>query len=200
MPQISRARALVYALAVLALLVVAGQFVLRKSDGHAARASVAGAGSEAHALHASHAPARRLYVHVAGAVQRPGLYRLRDGSRVQDAVDRAGGAKPKADLSLVNLAAPVVDGQQVLVPTRGQAQAAVGTSGATPGAGLVVKVHLNSATLEQLDVLPGIGPVTAQKILDYRTEHGAFTSVGELDSVSGIGPATMEELKPLVDL
>jgi competence protein ComEA len=141
-----------------------------------------------------------LYVHVAGAVRRPGLYRLRDGSRVQDAVDRAGGVKPKADLSLVNLAAPVVDGQQVLVPTRGQAQAAVGMSGVASGTGLVLKVHLNSATLEQLDALPGIGPVTAQKILDYRTEHGAFKSVGELDSVSGIGPATMEELKPLVDL
>ena len=200
MPQISRARALVYALAALAFLVVAGQFVLRKSDGQAARAGAAAAGSEAGALHASHTPVRRLYVHVAGAVRRPGLYRLRDGSRVQDAVDRAGGVKPKADLSLVNLAAPVVDGQQVLVPTRGQAQAAVGMSGVASGTGLVLKVHLNSATLEQLDALPGIGPVTGQKILDYRTEHGAFKSVGELDSVSGIGPATMEELKPFVDL
>jgi competence protein ComEA len=108
----------------------------------------------------------------------------------------------------VNLAAPVADGQQVLVPVRGSgAPTSTPEAAATsPGAGVGVagsvggRVHLNSATLEQLDALPGIGPVTAQKILDYRAEHGAFSSVDELDAVPGIGPARMEQLRPLVDL
>jgi competence protein ComEA len=100
----------------------------------------------------------------------------------------------------VNLAAPVADGQQVLVPARGDPGAAAGGTGApgTPAAG--GKVHLNSATLEDLDTLPGVGPVTAQQILDYRSANGAFGSVDELDAVPGIGPATLEQLRPLVDL
>jgi len=134
-------------------------------------------------------------------VRKPGLYRLREGSRTADAIRQAGGAKPKAALELVNLASPVADGQQVRVPARGDSgpteAAAGGVSGSTPPGG---KIHLNSATLEQLDTLPGIGPVTAQKILAYRTEHGAFQAVEELDAVPGIGPARLEELKTLVDL
>jgi competence protein ComEA len=109
----------------------------------------------------------------------------------------AGGPKPKAALELINLAAPVADGQQVIVPLKGKG----GVVGATDVPGAPPQpVHLNSATLEELDTLPGIGPVTAQKILDYRTEHGAFSSVDELDSVPGIGPARLAELKELVDL
>jgi competence protein ComEA len=102
----------------------------------------------------------------------------------------------------VNLAAPVADGQQVLIPLRGQATGGAATAAGSPGAGAATaqKVHLNSATLEELDTLPGVGPVTAQKILDYRTDHGAFQTVDELDAVSGIGPARMAEIKPLVDL
>jgi competence protein ComEA len=115
---------------------------------------------------------------------------------VDDAISKAGGPKPKAALELVNLAAPVADGQQIIVPSRRQAaQVVAGVAGAPGG-----RVHLNSATLEQLDELPGIGPVTAQKILDYRSEHGAFGSVDELDAVPGIGPATLDELRDLVDL
>jgi competence protein ComEA len=124
------------------------------------------------------APARKLLVHVVGAVHRPGLYRLDEGSRVDDAIRAAGGPKPKAALDLVNLAAPVADGQQVIVPVRGRG----GGAATGPGAALGVPpgpVHLNTATLEELDTLPGVGPVTAQKILDYRTEHGAFSSVEE---------------------
>jgi competence protein ComEA len=137
-------------------------------------------------------------VDVVGAVRRPGLYRLTQGARIADAVGRAGGATPKADLALINLAAPLADGEQVVVPRRGTgalaAPAGTGSAGAPAGG----PVHLSTATLEQLDSLPGIGPVTAQKILDYRQQHGAFTSVDELDAVPGIGPARLDQLKDLV--
>jgi competence protein ComEA len=146
------------------------------------------------------APPARAVVHVVGAVRRPGLYRLGQGSRVADAVARAGGATRKADLSLVNLAALVSDGEQVVVPRRGSAVAAGGASaGASGPSGIPTgPVHLNGATVDQLDALPGVGPVTAQKIVDYRQKHGAFTSVDELDAVSGIGPARLDQLRDLV--
>ena len=139
-------------------------------------------------------------VDVVGAVRRPGLYRLEQGARIADAVARAGGASAKADLALINLAAPLADGEQVVVPKRG-APGATGTgggSGTSAGVAPTGPVHLSTATLEQLDSLPGIGPVTAQKILDYRQQHGAFTSVDELDAVPGIGPARLDQLKDLV--
>lgn len=190
MPAFSRRRALVYALALLAALALAGSYAFGREGPEATT-------SQAPVLSAEPAPVRELVVHVVGAVREPGLYELREGSRVDDAIERAGGAKPKAALELVNLASPVADGQQVVVPLRGSAST---TSGGSPGvagaAGGVV--HLNSATLEDLDTLPGIGPVTAQKIIDYRTANGAFASVDELDAVPGIGPATLEELRPHV--
>jgi competence protein ComEA len=189
MPQISRARALVYIAVLIVALLLAGRLAFRKAQ-PAARVAPA-------ALRAEPAPVRKLLVHVVGAVRTPGLYRLDDGSRVDDAIRAAGGAKPKAALDAINLAAPVADGQQVIVPVRerGTAPPGVASSGTTAG-----PVHLNTATLEELDTLPGIGPVTAQKILDYRDEHGAFSSVDELDAVPGIGPARLAELKKLVDL
>jgi competence protein ComEA len=134
----------------------------------------------------------RVTVDVTGAVRRPGLYRLPDGSRVADALDRAGGPTHKAFLEAVNLAAPLADGQQVLVPRK----AANGV--AAPPASSTGPVSLSAATVEQLDTLPGVGPVTAEKIIDYRDAHGAFRSVEELDAVPGIGPATVEELRELV--
>ena len=138
-----------------------------------------------------------LVVDVAGAVRRPGLYRLRPGSRIDDAIASAGGPTAKAQLETVNLAAPVADGEQIVVPGRGMAGAA--TAGA-PDAGTSpsAPLDLNSASLEQLENLPGIGPVTAQKILDYRQQHGAFHAVAELQGVPGIGPAHMAQLKGLV--
>jgi competence protein ComEA len=150
-------------------------------------------------------PARALLVvDVVGEVRRPGLYKLRDGARIADAVRRAGGASRKADLAALNLAAPLVDGIQILVPGRAPpaaASAAGGTDGG-PGAGgagaPTLPVSLSSATVEELDQLPGVGPVTAQKIVDYRTAHGPFASVDDLDAVPGIGPTRIEQLRDLV--
>ena len=133
-----------------------------------------------------------LVVDVAGAVRLPGLHRLAQGKRVADAVAAAGGATAKAELALVNLAAPLADGEQIVVPVRGSAAAAAGGSAAS------APVDLNSATPEQLDALPGIGPATAAKIIGYRQAHGPFRSVDELDAVPGIGPARIEQLKGLV--
>ena len=150
-------------------------------------------------VRAKPAAAKLLVIDVAGAVRRPGLYRLRSGSRIDDASAAAGGATGKAQLDTVNLAAPVADGEQVVVPRRGAAGAAAAAASApTAGSSPSAPLDLNSATLEQLESLPGIGPVTAQKILDYRRQHGAFHAVAELQGVPGIGPAHMAQLKGLV--
>jgi competence protein ComEA len=137
-------------------------------------------------------------VDVAGAVRRPGLYRLPQGSRIADAVARAGGATRRADEALVNLAAPLADGEQVLVPSSvpGAAAAASAVDSGTPSPS--APVDLNSASAEQLDALPGVGPATAQKIVDYRQQHGPYTSVDDLDAIPGIGPAKIANLKGLV--
>jgi competence protein ComEA len=132
-----------------------------------------------------------LVVHVAGAVRRPGVYRMPVGSRVDDAVSRAGGAAPRAELEAVNLAARLADGQQVVVPER------------VPGGGVAIAgvaaeggpISLGTATVEQLEEIEGIGPVTAAAIVEFRDEHGGLASVDQLDQVSGIGPATMESLR-----
>ena len=144
-----------------------------------------------------------LVVDVVGEVRRPGLYRLHDGARIADAVRRAGGAKPKADLAALNIAAPLVDGIQILVPSRAPPAGAPATAGgggsAAAGTGApTMQVSLSSATIEELDQLPGVGPVTAQKIVDYRTAHGPFASVDDLDAVPGIGPTRIEQLRELV--
>jgi competence protein ComEA len=139
-------------------------------------------------------PARgRLVVDVAGAVRRPGVYRLRAGARVQDAVARAGGLTRRADPLTVNLAAPLADGEQVVVSARGSPGAG---GGGGPSAG--APLSLNTATADQLDALPGIGPVTAQRIVEYRQQHGGFASVADLDAIPGIGPARLENLQGLV--
>jgi competence protein ComEA len=139
-------------------------------------------------------------VHVAGAVREPGVYRLRAGARVDDAVGRAGGATSKADLSQVNLAAEVEDGRQVLVPERVTAAQAAAGGGGTAAAPVApgVPLNLNTATIEQLDELDGIGPATAQQILDYREAQGGFGSVDELNQVPGIGEKRMASLREQV--
>jgi competence protein ComEA len=146
------------------------------------------------------APTREVYVHVAGRVRRPGLYRLASGARVAAALDRAGGAARHADLTKVNLAARVEDGQQILVPELGAAPAAAGAGVATPGAAGAAgaKVSLASATAEQLDALDGIGPTLAKRIVEYRDAHGGFRSVGQLRDVEGIGEKRFESLRKAV--
>jgi len=192
---LQRRRLLLAAAGSLALILLAGRFVLGAGTTTVAPLPPPppqGAG-------VTGLPAARVVVDVVGAVRRPGLYRLEQGTRIADAVARAGGATGKADLSMVNLAAPLADGEQVVVPKRGAAGPAAGAGAAGAGAAATTgPVHLSTATLEQLDSLPGIGPVTAQKILDYRTKHGAFTSVDELDAVPGIGPSRMDQLQDLV--
>jgi competence protein ComEA len=186
----------------LAVIVALGVVLLRH-DGPSGGGGRGGAGPAAAASIAVQDDAGaggRVLVHVAGAVHRPGVYTLRAGARVADAVDRAGGAKAAADLDAVNLAAKLEDGRQVLVPRRvaGGGAAAAGTVGAVPGtagAAPAPPVDLNTATLEQLDTLDGVGPATAQKILGYRTEHGGFGSVDELGQVPGIGPKRLAALR-----
>jgi competence protein ComEA len=177
-------------LAVLAVCALAAAFVSRH---HAGGATPALRVAPIKAAPARTAP-RAIVVDVAGAVAHPGLYRLREGARVADAVARAGGLTRRAERTAVNLAAPVSDGQQVLVAARG----AGGGAAATPGLPTSGPVSLSSATAEQLDALPGVGPVTAQKIIAYRQQHGPFTSVEGLDAIPGIGPARIANLQGLV--
>lgn len=139
---------------------------------------------------ASGGPARAIYVHVAGAVREPGLYRLEEGQRVDDAVRAAGGALDDADLDAVNLAAKLGDGDKVVVPTVGGDGGGEGEAGG--------KVNLNTADAAALETLPGIGPALAERILAYREEHGGFRAVEDLLKVSGIGPRKFEALADLV--
>jgi competence protein ComEA len=136
-----------------------------------------------------------VYVHVAGAVRRPGLYRLEPRTRVARAIERAGGPARRANLSGINLAAPVQDGQQVLVPGPGAAGTAAGTAGSAPGSPGQAKISLAAATVEQLDGLDGIGPTLAKRIVEYRTTHGGFRSLEQLQEVDGIGAKRFEALK-----
>jgi competence protein ComEA len=136
-------------------------------------------------------------VHVTGAVRRPGVYRLPASARLDLAVRRAGGPARGADLQGVNLAAKVADGQQVVVPRKGAATAATGSPGDAGGGG---PVSLNTATPEQLDALEGVGPATAQKILEFRKQHGGFRSVDDLKQITGIGPKKFAALKDKVGM
>lgn len=200
---LTRRHALVAVACALAVVFAAAQFLAAPKPG----AAVSGAGVEpSSAVPPLAAPATTtaqivavVVVDVAGAVRRPGLYRLPQGSRIADAVARAGGATRQADPDLVDLVAPLADGEQVLVPARAGGGVAAASAGGIPGApSPAAPVDLNTATAEQLDGLPGIGPVTAQKIVDYRQQHGPFTSVDDLDAIPGIGPSRIDNLRGLV--
>lgn len=153
------------------------------------------------AVSVQRADSGKVTVHVAGAVRRPGVYRLSAGARVNDALRRAGGARGRADLAAVNLAAKLEDGRQVLVPERAAPAGGPGAAAVEPGAGAsapAAPVNLNTATLEQLDTLDGVGPGIAQRIIDYREQHGGFQRVDELAEVPGIGDKRLATLRPLV--
>jgi competence protein ComEA len=155
------------------------------------------------AVSTSPAASPEVVISVVGKVSRPGLVRVPDGSRVADALAAAGGALPGTDLVALNLARRVADGEQLLVgvaPPPGQPVDGASPPAAAPAAPAAASplVDLNTATLEQLDALPGVGPVTAQRIVDWRAAHGRFTSVDQLREVSGIGEARFARLKDLV--
>lgn len=199
---LSRSQSLLLVLLLGLALAVAGKRLAAAGTAYGpARAAplvdAAGAPGGREARAASDPTPARVVVHVVGAVRRTGLYRLPEGARVADAVARAGGTTRRADLTALNLAAPLADGQQVLVPARAPA-ASGGTGTSAPPAAATRRVSLGAATAADLDALPGIGPVTAQKIVDWRATHGPFRSVDDLDAVPGIGPARVEQLRELV--
>ena len=163
-------------------------------------ATDAGPGADAAAPAPAAAASAYVVVDVAGEVRRPGVYRLRQGARITDAIARAGGATKHALVVAVDLAAPLADGEQVLVPRASAVGGTTGVSvaGTSGGPSGTAPLDLNTATAEQLDSLPGVGPVTAQKIVEYRQTHGPFTSIDQLDAIPGIGAAKIANLKGLV--
>jgi competence protein ComEA len=192
-------RRAVAALLVIALggVVLAGAVVLR-SRPHVAEvgsASVLATGSPIPSPGVAPAPASELVVDVQGNVRRPGVVHLPAGARVLDALRAAGGPRPGVPTTSLNLARQLSDGEQVVLDPVGP-----GENGTTPVTGGEAggQVNLNTATLADLDGLPGVGPVLAQRILDFRQEHGRFSSVEELQEVPGIGPATYADLKDRV--
>jgi competence protein ComEA len=140
-----------------------------------------------------------LRVYVTGAVRRSDVYLVPAGSLVKDAIAAAGGATDDADLEQINLAIQVYDQQQIHVPRKGEVVTPIaapsGTPGAQDGAGTV---NINTASVQELDTLPGIGPAIAQRIVDYRTENGPFAAVEDITNVKGIGPSTLEKLEGLI--
>jgi competence protein ComEA len=218
-PDLDRPRLVLYVALGLAVCLLGARYVLTHASPPAPAPAREGGGAVAArvdgssraAVSVQRADGGRLTVHVAGAVRRPGVYELPEGARVDDALRRAGGARGRADLTAVNLAAKLEDGRQVLVPERaaapgGAAGASAGTGGAPAGGGATAggavapaaPVNLNTATLEQLDTLDGVGPGIAQRILGYRQQHGGFARVEELGEVPGIGPKRLATLTPLV--
>ncbi len=212
MPSVSRRQAMAYGVVILALLVLVGRSVVgtESKSGPAAPEATESLSLVSDQL-AAEPNADRVLVHVAGAVREPGVYELEAGSRVSDAVERAGGPRVRAWLESINLAAQLVDGQQVLVPLRPTAareSTGVGAGGPplTPGASdgspagaaTIGPISLSTASAAELERLPGVGPVTAEKIVAHRNEHGPFRSADELTAISGIGPARVDAIRDLV--
>lgn len=191
MPELSRSQIAVYGAIVVALLLLGARAIRAEGDSGEASSSFSSDGGKEFTVDNS-GSGGDVVVDVTGAVARPGVYRLPAGARVTNAVERAGGANSGALLEAINLAARLADGQQVVVPKRGPAGAPLATAA---GAGEEGPISLGTATVEQLDTIDGIGPVTAQDIVEFRDEHGGLSSVDQLDQVSGIGPATMESLR-----
>jgi competence protein ComEA len=215
MHDLSRTQVAVYGAIAVALLFVGARAVRGESGGGADSGysssyddygsesdygSEGGSGSEAESDEgfAVEEGGTDVVIDVTGAVRNPGVYRMPAGSRVNDAVKRAGGATGKAALDSINLAARLADGQQVVVPE--EPPAGAGGAVASPGAALGAEaeegpISLSTATAAELDTIDGIGPVTAEDIIKFREEHGGLSSIDQLDQISGIGPATMEDLR-----
>jgi competence protein ComEA len=197
-PEVSRSQLVVYGAVAVAILLVGARWI------HSADAAPApGSSSDYSSATTTHAAppggsmsvstdGEDVVVDVTGEVRSPGVYRLPAGSRVDDAVQRAGGAGPRANLEQINLAARLTDGQQVVVPARVSAALSASSSGDAAADG---PISLGTATVEDLDTIEGIGPVTAQKIVDFRDQHGGISSIDELDQIDGIGPATLDSLR-----
>jgi competence protein ComEA len=205
-PELSRSQLLVYGAVGVALLLVGARWVKSASAESSPVAGVDVASPDTGAESSGPDDSFSLQaggdgdlvVHVAGAVREPGVYRLPTGSRVADAVERAGGSTGAAAVDAINLAARLADGQQIVMPAR--AKSAVGVaSGSGVGASAAATpegpISLGTATVEQLDTIEGIGPVTAQEIVEFRDQQGGLSSIDDLDEISGIGPATMESLR-----
>jgi competence protein ComEA len=199
---LSRSQVLVYGALAVALLLVGARAIRGEAGAGSAQAASGGdftsesqgdpGGDSAGGGFQLSTGGPDVVVDVTGAVRRPGVYRLPVGARVTDAVERAGGASGRAALEAINLAARLSDGQQVLVPELGPGGSASAPVG---GAGEEGPISLGSASVEQLETIEGIGPVTAGDIIKFRDEHGGLSSVDDLDQVPGIGPATMDALR-----
>lgn len=185
-PELSRSQIALYGAVAVALLLLGARAI--RAEGSGGGTTFSSGGGES--VHVSSGGGADVVVDVTGAVARPGVYRLPGGARVTDAVQRAGGATGAAMLEAINLAARLADGQQVVVPEKGAVGAVAATATAEEG-----PISLGTATVEQLDTIDGIGPVTAQKIVEFREQQGGLASVDQLDQVNGIGPATMESLR-----
>jgi competence protein ComEA len=190
MPEVSRSQVIVYAALAVALLLVGARAIRGEGSTDASFAAADTGGSNGGSFTVS-GQSGDVVVDVTGAVRRPGVYRMPAGSRVNDAVTRAGGPTGTAELEVVNLAARLADGQQVVVPERLSA----GAPGAAAASAEEGPISLGTATVEQLEEIDGIGPVTAGDIVKFRDEHGGLSSVDQLDQVPGIGPATMAALR-----
>jgi competence protein ComEA len=198
---LTRSQLLVYGAVAVALLLIGARWVRSSDDrapspGGVSYSSGSGSSSSSRSEAFNVDPqggGEDAVVDVTGAVSDPGVYRLPAGSRVNDAVQRAGGATAKANVQAINLAARLTDGQQVVVPAKAPTAAAVPAMGET--ATDTGPISLGTATVADLDTIEGIGPVTGQNIIDFRDQHGGISSIDQLDQISGIGPATMEALR-----
>jgi competence protein ComEA len=189
MEAISRQQLIVYAAAAIAIALIGARYLRQTSEQESAAAT------RVHTQLRVDRSQAGAHVYVTGAVRRPGVYRLPAWARLDLALKKAGGADRSADLAAVNLAAKVADGQQVVVPRRSSTAGAAADE-ATAAAG--APVSLNTATAEQLDELDGVGPATAEKILEWRKQHGGFSSIDDLKQISGIGPKRFDALKDKV--
>jgi competence protein ComEA len=205
MGSLSRSQLIVYGAVAVVLLLVGARWI-RSGDSQGEPAGEvsyadssppgASSGDAAGTLAVDAEGGTDVVVDVTGAVNDPGVYRLPAGSRVDDALQRAGGATSRAEVQSINLAARLTDGQQVVVPEEVRGSPAVAAAGASAtGTDTPTPISVGTASVEELDTIEGIGPVTAQKIVDFRDEHGGVSSVDQLDQIDGIGPATMESLR-----